>query len=72
MTRLLRTGETGWGDGQRPWGIGKGVISGPEVKVGGQARAGVLNRLFFAEFERLHVLYHTAKRLICGIDVAAE
>ncbi len=34
--------------------------------------AEVLNRLFFAGFVRLHVLYHAAQEPICGVEIVAE
>src|SRR5947208_3221205 len=34
--------------------------------------AEVLNRLFFAGFVRLHVLYHAAEEPTCGVDIVAE
>jgi PadR family transcriptional regulator PadR len=33
---------------------------------------GILNRLFFAGFVRLHVLYHAAEEPICGVEIVAE
>ena len=30
------------------------------------------SRLFFAGFERLHVLYHAAQEPICGVEIVAE
>lgn len=32
----------------------------------------VLNRLFFAGFVRLHILYHAAEAPICGVEIVAE
>jgi len=32
----------------------------------------ILNRLFFAGFVRLHVLYHAAQEPICGVEIMAE
>lgn len=33
---------------------------------------GVLSRMFFAGFVRLHVLHHAAEGAICGVDIVAE
>src|SRR5436190_3805571 len=38
----------------------------------GKTMIDVLNRLFFAGFIRLHILYHADKEPLCGVEIMEE